>query len=108
MELAMEMGEVEVEVEFPIKSGSDRREGMIETREKMRRQERVGKKGLTCKTQYFPPFFFFKISSASSSYPGAITPSETSLEIIFAVGVSTIWDKAMKSPNEDILSAPVY
>jgi len=65
-----------------------------------------GENRRTCKTQYFPPFFFLKISSASSSYPGAITPSETSLEIIFAVGVSTLWDRAMKSPKDDIRSAP--
>jgi len=88
--MEVKVTKVEVGMAVPVKSGGDRREGMRETREKMRRQERVRAKGHTCKTQYFPPFFFFKISSASSSYPGAITPSETSLEIILAVGVSTL------------------
>ena len=34
-------------------------------------------------------------------------PLLTSLEIIFAVGTSHTSDNAIKSPNEDILSAPV-
>lgn len=34
-------------------------------------------------------------------------PLLTSLEIIFAVGTSQMSDNATKSPNEDILSAPV-
>lgn len=61
---------------------------------------------VTSRTQYFPAFFFFSTSSASVEYPGAITPSETSLEMIFAVARSHGADRAMKSPNEDIRSAP--
>lgn len=36
-----------------------------------------------------------------------LEPLLTSLEIIFAVGTSQTSDNATKSPNEDILSAPV-
>ena len=54
-----------------------------------------------------PFFFVFNISKASSVNPGAITPSETSLFIKFAVSISHISDNAIKSPNDDILSAPL-
>ncbi|RUS18173.1 hypothetical protein BC937DRAFT_89078 [Endogone sp. FLAS-F59071] len=64
-------------------------------------------KGLTCKTVYFPAFFFFNSSNAAGSYPGAITPSLTSLEMILAVGTSTTSDNAIQSPKLDILSAPL-
>ena len=47
------------------------------------------------------------ISSASGSKPGAITPSETSLLIIFAVAASHTSERAIKSPKDDILSAPL-
>ncbi|KIJ20590.1 hypothetical protein PAXINDRAFT_160155 [Paxillus involutus ATCC 200175] len=46
-------------------------------------------------------------SRASGVYPGEITPSETSLEIIFAVARSQGAERAMKSPKDDIRSAPV-
>ena len=54
------------------------------------------------------PFFFdFKISSASSSYPGAMIPSDTSCWISFAVATSQTSESEIKSPNDDILSAPL-
>lgn len=62
---------------------------------------------LTCKTQYPPFFFFFNNSIASAVYPGAMIPSETSLEIILAVWASQMSLKATKSPKLDILSAPL-
>jgi hypothetical protein len=52
----------------------------------------------TCNTQYFPPFFFPKISSASGEYPGAMTPSDTSREMMRAVARSQGVESAMKSP----------
>ena len=39
--------------------------------------------------------------------PGAITPSDTSLLISMAVSLSHSSDRAMKSPKEDIRSAPL-
>ena len=42
--------------------------------------------GSIWRTKYFPPFFFLRISKASALYPGAITPSDTSRLMIFAVG----------------------
>ena len=56
---------------------------------------------------YAPFFFAFRISIAFSEYPGAITPSETSLEMIFAVSTSHSSERAIKSPKELILSAPL-
>ena len=44
---------------------------------------------------------------AFSEKAGAITPSETSLEIILAVSTSHSSERAIKSPNELILSAPL-
>lgn len=64
--------------------------------------------GRTWRTQYFPPFFFFKMSRASGSYPGAMIPSDTSREMILAVATSQVWERAMKSPNEDMRSAPEH
>ena len=61
----------------------------------------------TWSTQYFPPFFLPRTSRASGEYPGAIIPSETSREMIRAVARSHGAESAMKSPKEDILSAPV-
>lgn len=46
------------------------------------------------------------MSSASGSYPGAMIPSETSREMILAVATSQVCERAMKSPNEDMRSAP--
>lgn len=60
----------------------------------------------TLRTQYFPPFFFLRISRASGSYPGAMIPSETSREMILAVATSQVCESAMKSPKEDMRSAP--
>ena len=54
------------------------------------------------------PFFLAdRISRASGSYPGAMIPSDTSLFKIIAVGTSHTSERATKSPNEDILSAPL-
>ena len=39
-------------------------------------------------------------------YPGAIMPSDTSLDMILAVATSQASDRAIKSPKDDILSAP--
>lgn len=61
----------------------------------------------TWRIQYLPPFFLPRISRASASNPGAITPSDTSLEMILAVARSHVADNAMKSPKLDILSAPL-
>ena len=47
------------------------------------------------KIKYFPPFFFFSISNASSEYFGAMTPSETSRLMIFAVGTYMILKSAI-------------
>ena len=52
-------------------------------------------------------FFSFRISSASGSYPGAITPSDTSLLISFAVSTSQTSESEIKSPKDDIRSAPL-
>lgn len=41
------------------------------------------------------------------SYPGAMTPSDTSLLMILAVELSHTSDREMKSPKEDIRSAPL-
>ena len=46
-------------------------------------------------------------SRASGSYPGAITPSDTSRLISFAVSTSQTSDREMKSPKEDMRSAPL-
>ncbi len=62
--------------------------------------------GSICKTQYFPPFFFARTSSASGEYPGAMIPSDTSREIMRAVARSQGAERAMKSPKEDMRSAP--
>ena len=43
------------------------------------------------------PSFCFKISKASSVYPGAITPSETSRLMTFAVAASQMSDREIKS-----------
>ena len=48
-----------------------------------------------------------KSSRASGSYPGAITPSDTSRLISFAVSTSQTSDREMKSPKEDMRSAPL-
>ena len=45
--------------------------------------------------------------NASGSYPGAITPSDTSLLITSAVAASHTSDREIKSPKEDIRSAPL-
>lgn len=60
----------------------------------------------TSRTQYFPAFFLESTSSASGEYPGAIIPSETSREMILAVAKSQGADSPMKSPKEDMRSAP--
>lgn len=53
------------------------------------------------------PLPSFKSSNASGSYPGAMTPSDTSRLINFAVATSHTSDREIKSPKEDILSAPL-
>ena len=58
-------------------------------------------------TQYFPPFFFCSITSASFEKEGAMIPSLTSFEISIAVCSSHSSDSAIKSPNEDNLSDPL-
>lgn len=60
----------------------------------------------TSSTQYFPPFFFDRIASASGEYPGAMIPSETSRDMISAVARSQGSERPMKSPNDDMRSAP--
>jgi hypothetical protein len=60
----------------------------------------------TSRTQYFPPFFLERTSRASGEYPGAIIPSDTSREIIFAVARSQGADNPIKSPKDDMRSAP--
>ena len=53
----------------------------------------------------FPFFFFFRISSASGSYPAAMMPSEMQVEMYLAAGTSTTSEMAAKSPKEDMGSA---
>lgn len=60
----------------------------------------------TWRTQYLPAFFLRRTSRASGEYPGAMIPSDTSREMIRAVAKSQGADNAMKSPNDDIRSAP--
>ena len=57
-------------------------------------------------TLYVPLRLLRRISSASGVYPGAITPSLTSLLISVAVASSQTSLNDMKSPYEDIRSAP--
>jgi hypothetical protein len=58
--------------------------------------------------KYFPPFFFFSISNASSEYFGAMTPSETSRLMIFAVGTydTQVNDRLWKKGLFDIRRLP--
>mmetsp|Transcript_1090 Transcript_1090/g.3117 ORF Transcript_1090/g.3117 Transcript_1090/m.3117 type:complete len:217 (-) Transcript_1090:1028-1678(-) len=58
-----------------------------------------------CSSKYLPPFLAAKTRRASSSKPGATTPSETSRFSTSAVARSTVSDSATMSPKDDIGSA---
>ena len=49
----------------------------IEVLETFASHLKLKKDNHTSRIQYFPPFFFFKTSSALGSKPGAMIPSET-------------------------------
>ena len=56
---------------------------------------------------YSIPFLYIQVKPIKIKKEGAMIPSENSFWIILAVAMSQTSDNAIKSPYEDILSAPL-